>query len=655
MLTCRLCAADDLKLSPRSASGIYPVGEKVAWSVSGPAGVYAFEIRRNNLDQLQSGTIDLSVGSAAIQTACDEPAMLFLQLTPAGETGEKSKPIVAGAALDPTKLQPVAPRPADFDSFWEAKIDALHQVPANPVLKEAEAGVANVDYATITMDHINGTHVYGQIAKPSKAGKYPALVMFQWAGGPYPLHKDWITGYAAAGWLVLDIEPHDVLPTERQSYYDALPKELKNYNAIGNDDRDKSYFLAMYLRDYRAVDYITSRDDWDGKTLVVMGTSMGGQQSLCVAGMHPKITHLIVNEPSGCDTNGPLHGRRSGYPNFPSDNPKIMQTALYFDAVNFAPHIHAKSLVAMGFVDTVAPPVGIWTAFNQIPALKEACPMIDSPHNNLATPAQQRPFNERSAQWLDALVHGNDPMAPAQQRADVPSPRTDANSKIAHEQLLEKARKGGIDVYFVGDSITRRWGCSDPQWAEMLANWKSNFFGWNAADFGWGGDTTQNILWRLENGELDGVNPRVIVILAGTNNVGKTPGDEHKVQDITNGIRAIIDTCQRKAPNATIILTAIFPRDDNAPVVPEFNQINANIAKFSDGKKIRFLNVNDRLADPSGHLHDGMMMDGLHPTAKGYQIWADGLKPILTELLGPPAKEDHAPPPTADPSATPKH
>src|SRR5206468_2337898 len=104
---------------------------------------------------------------------------------------------------------------------------------------------------------------------------------------------------------------------------------------------------------------------------------------------------------------------------------------------------------------------------------------------------------------------------------DQPIPRTDRNSQTAHAQLLEKARQGRIDVYFVGDSITRRWGTSDEQYRTFLENWQQNFFGWNAADFGWGGDTTQNILWRLKNGELDNVNPKIIVLMAGTNNIGK--------------------------------------------------------------------------------------------------------------------------------------
>jgi cephalosporin-C deacetylase-like acetyl esterase len=258
------------------------------------------------------------------------------------------------------------------------------------------------------MNNVNGAHIYGQMAKPTKPGKFPALVIFQWAGAPYPLQKQWVTDRAAEGWLTLNIEPHDVLPDQPQSYYDALPQELKNYHLIGRDDREKSYFLQMYRADYRAVDYMTRRPDWDGKTLVVMGTSMGGQQALAVAGLHSKITHVIVNEPAGCDTNGTLHGRASGYPNWQSDNPKIMKTALYFDPVNFASRIKATSLVAIGFVDTVTPPVGIWIAFNQIRAAKEAVPMVDSPHNHQATPAQQLPYTTRSAEWLNTLVRGSE-------------------------------------------------------------------------------------------------------------------------------------------------------------------------------------------------------------------------------------------------------
>jgi lysophospholipase L1-like esterase len=218
--------------------------------------------------------------------------------------------------------------------------------------------------------------------------------------------------------------------------------------------------------------------------------------------------------------------------------------------------------------------------------------------------------------------------------------------------MLAKARQGRIDIYFEGDSIARRWGATD--YPELLANWKQNFFGWNAADFGWGADLIQNILWRLENGELDGVHPKAIVLLAGTNNVGNHPpagNDDEKVEDVARGIQAILRVMQEKAPEATIILTAIFPRNDNMAVMPAINRINGQLAVLADGKRVRFLNVNDKLADAEGRLFEGMMNpDKLHPAVRGYQVWADGLKPIFQELLGPPASEDHGPPPTGDPS-----
>ena len=149
---------------------------------------------------------------------------------------------------------------------------------------------------------------------------------------------------------------------------------------------------------------------------------------------------------------------------------------------------------------------------------------------------------------------------------------------------------------------------------------------------------------------MDGVNPKVIVILAGTNDVGREPGDAASVTDITAGMKALIALCRRKAGSATIILTAIFPRNDNPEAMPAINRVNETLARLADGRTVRFLNVNDRLADKDGVLFPGMMGDHLHPTVNGYQVWADGLKPLLADLLGPPAKTDHAPPPTGDPS-----
>jgi GH35 family endo-1,4-beta-xylanase/lysophospholipase L1-like esterase len=229
--------------------------------------------------------------------------------------------------------------------------------------------------------------------------------------------------------------------------------------------------------------------------------------------------------------------------------------------------------------------------------------------------------------------------------------RRDPKSVVAHQQLIAKAMQGKIDVYIEGDSITRRWGATD--YPKLLAHWEKHFHGWNAANFGWGGDTTHNILWRLQNGEFDGISPKIIVLQAGTNNLPwRGQADAGVVEDVSGGIKAIIATFRKRAPDAAIVLTALFPRPQNEALASTIVQINEQLATLADGKKIRFLNINDRLTDEKGDLLPGISRDGLHLEEKGYDVWAVALKPIFAELLGPPAEKDQAPPPTGDPGAT---
>ncbi len=254
---------------------------------------------------------------------------------------------------------------------------------------------------------------------------------------------------------------------------------------------------------------------------------------------------------------------------------------------------------------------------------------------------------------LSSLAAGaNAPRFPA---PDIPAERTDHPSQAAHLALVEKTRAGRVDIYFEGDSITRRWGTSDEKYKDLLANWRTNFLGWNAADFAWGGDKTQNILWRLQHGEMDNVHPRVVVLLAGTNNVSDIPltGElQPAIDAITRGITAVVQSLREKAPQAVIVLTAIFPRNDSGwqRKMTAINAINDQLAGLADGRKVRYININRELADATGQLHPGMVdPDQLHPRVPVYQIWADHLKPIFTEILGPPAEVDAAPPPSASP------
>jgi lysophospholipase L1-like esterase len=239
--------------------------------------------------------------------------------------------------------------------------------------------------------------------------------------------------------------------------------------------------------------------------------------------------------------------------------------------------------------------------------------------------------------------------------ADVPQERTDANSRQAHQDLLAKRGKGKIDLYFVGDSITRRWGAAEPKYSVFLAHWQKSFHGWNAADFGWGGDTTNNILWRLDHEELTGVNPRVIVIMAGTNNLPQAPSGtapEAVAADVAKGIEAILKRCQQLAPQARIVLMGITPRNDDMRHMPVIERVNAQLAPLADGTRVKFIDLRSRLADAQGMLLPGMTdPDKLHLALPGYEAWAQALRPVLLEWLGPPAREDRGPPPTGDPSA----
>jgi cephalosporin-C deacetylase-like acetyl esterase len=201
---------------------------------------------------------------------------------------------------------------------------------------------------------------------------------------------------------MLNVDSHDKLPSDPAG---DIPR---GYQAVGNTDREKSYFLNMYLRDSRVLDYLLTRPDWDGKTIVLTGGSMGGQQSLALAGLRPdKITAVLVCVPAGADSNGDLHGRKAGYPNWPSTNPDTMKTALYFDTVNFASRITAPVMAGMGFIDTISPPAGVWTALNQLRGPVEPLPMIESEHDNL-TPQKGRACPARTKEILDLMVKGGE-------------------------------------------------------------------------------------------------------------------------------------------------------------------------------------------------------------------------------------------------------
>ena len=421
-----------LTFQPYHASGMYDVGDTVGWIVSpgstAPTYAYRWTVRRNNADVLKEGKLDLSSGKDKIEIVGDQPEMIYVAIEPyanlasetappeqnsagaansaggaspvfiGGNTNRNNGLYAVGAAVAPGRIGLSTPRPADFDAFWNVKLTAQAKIPINPVLSPVQSEIPGVEMMAFVLDAL-GSKAHGYVAKPAKPGRFPAIIQLQYAG-VYALNAREIAQHAADGWLVIDVDAHDKLPSDPSG---GIPQ---SYVTVGNTDREKSYFLNMYLRDSRALDYLLTRPDWDGKTIVLTGGSQGGQQSFALAGLRPdKVTAVLVCVPAGADTNGDLHGRRAGFPSWPSDNPAAMQTALYFDPVNFASRITSPVLAGFGFIDTTSPPAGIWTTLNQIPGPAEPLPMIESDHNNLA-PEKGRACPARTQQILDSLRSG---------------------------------------------------------------------------------------------------------------------------------------------------------------------------------------------------------------------------------------------------------
>jgi lysophospholipase L1-like esterase len=208
-----------------------------------------------------------------------------------------------------------------------------------------------------------------------------------------------------------------------------------------------------------------------------------------------------------------------------------------------------------------------------------------------------------------------------------PRQQPDAGWEKAHADMSAEAKKGGVDLLFVGDSITRGWKVDGKQaWAERFAQRK-------VANFGIGGDRTEHILYRLQNGELDGLAPKLVVLLIGTNN----SACGHRPEDTAAGIAEILKTIRDRCPAAKTLLLSILPRGDGRgdPVRVKNEEINRRIAALDDGgTTVRFLDVAPRFVAPDGTLApDHFQADHVHLAAKGYETLAAEIAPVVAQLL----------------------
>lgn len=231
--------------------------------------------------------------------------------------------------------------------------------------------------------------------------------------------------------------------------------------------------------------------------------------------------------------------------------------------------------------------------------------------------------------------------APATQRvvmekADVPVPRP-GNWMRRHDTYVAKAKAGGVDLYMLGDSITDNWGNNQA----YRKSWEKYLGGWKPGDFGISGDRTQHVLWRITNGELDGVTPKAIVLMIGTNNLPPNPANmPNAPEEVAAGIKKIVGVLREKQPQAKILLLGVFPRADaraGADIMTKIDAINNIIKTYDDGKMVKYLNINEKFLNAEGKLTKEIMPDLLHPNEKGYEIWGEAITPVLTEWLGAPA------------------
>jgi lysophospholipase L1-like esterase len=215
---------------------------------------------------------------------------------------------------------------------------------------------------------------------------------------------------------------------------------------------------------------------------------------------------------------------------------------------------------------------------------------------------------------------------PPQNTAIMPSLSTGFQAK--HQANLEVARQGDANLLFMGDSITDFWRNPDGNYAGKPVLDKY-FSQWKVANFGIAGDTTQGVLYRLQDGEGKGFSPKAIMLMIGTNNTGRNTAPE-----IAEGIGAIVLELQRNFPSAKILLLAVFPRGRaNDPARATIAEINKTIAKLHDGDRVRYLDIGQGFLDADGNIPMDVMSDGLHPTMKGYEIWAKAVIEPLTAMM----------------------
>jgi cephalosporin-C deacetylase-like acetyl esterase len=382
-------------------AALYQVGEVVRFQVAVQANgepLPGVEIRwstsKDGFPPERVGRLTLTNGSGVVPSHLDEPGFIQCKVwfqSPAGS----NLTATAGAGVDPLKIKPSLPVPEDFDAFWSAQKKKLAAIPINPRLTSVKSPQAEVECFDLQADSV-GAPVSGYFAKPvgAKPKSLPIMLTVHGAG-VRSSGLGTAANWAKQGFLALDINAHGIANGKPAEFYRDLERgELSGYRQRGRESRETVYFLGMFLRLVRAIDFLTAQPEWDGRVLVVHGSSQGGAQAIVAAGLDSRVTFFAAGVAAMCDHSGAMANRISGWPKLvplgEGDRPdaKILEAARYYDMVNFASRITVPGIMTVGFIDTTCPPTSVYAAYNALAGPKEM--FNDTPSTHRVSPESDK-------------------------------------------------------------------------------------------------------------------------------------------------------------------------------------------------------------------------------------------------------------------------
>ena len=391
-----------LKLSTDRKDGIYRKGDTVHlaidYTADGKPGTGPMRILVLRQDGKQT-VFDFPEPRKEFQLKLDSRAVRFTVLAdyaPEKSTGPQAGKSAASASIgviaDPETIRPGFEEPADFRQFWDGAKAELAKIPVRAdrtpaeVPKERQGKFRCWD---VKVDCAGGRPVSGYLTMTAdaKPKSLPAIVSFHGAG-VYTSWKEFVDGA-----IRFDVNAHGIENGQPKEFYKKLRTgELAGYQRRNADDREKFYFRGMFLRVLRALEYVKTLPEYDGKTLIVTGGSQGGAQTLAAAGLDPDVVLICARVPAMCDHGGILAGRESGWPrliqlkNGRPVNPAIVRTAAYYDCAFFARRIKAEAFLTVGLIDRTCCPCSVYAAFNAIPGKKHIFVMPDKGHVGITPP-----------------------------------------------------------------------------------------------------------------------------------------------------------------------------------------------------------------------------------------------------------------------------